>query len=295
MNCGSYYSDWGHRSCRLSEGNWVRMLECEGWPHPPRRLHPQIPSRSMCRRLTNNARPVRKRSESCRALPPSLYALPANSFCSAKMIVPPTFIETIRVRPAITEDERNLAFGVRLQGYEKYGFTPTTVADAYDHNQNCTILLATMRSPDTGEEVPAGTLRILDAWNGRIELEDCIPALGPLDDLNRNFAEATRFSVIKCPERTAIKLALWKAFHRFCLGIQRNHMVVWVRSGGRRDYESLGFSECPVLSFSHETLGGRPHTTFMIDLVDLEQRYRTERHPLHSFIFHEHHPLIRPF
>lgn len=212
-----------------------------------------------------------------------------------KMAVPPHIIERIRVRPARTDHERSLALGVRLEGYKKYGFTSDTVVDAYDHKDNCTILLATIRSEHNGEEAPVGTMRILDAWGGRVELEDCIDALGPLGGLNRNFAEATRFSVIKCPERSAIKLALWKAFHRYCLGHQRNHMVVWVRPGGRRDYESLGFAETPELAFSHQTLGGRPHTTFMIDLVDLEQRYRSSKHPLHSFIFHEHHPLIRPF
>ncbi|MDB6135480.1 MAG: hypothetical protein JWM59_3723 [Verrucomicrobiales bacterium] len=212
------------------------------------------------------------------------------------MISQISFLNTIQVIPVKLSIDFSKAINIRYNGYKKYGLSHEEIVDEYDNSKNATIFLASRISNlNDGSNVPLGTLRILDAWRGPVELEKYVQDPAALNRFERNFSEATRFAVTHCPERQAVKLALWKAFHRHCLGLQRNHMIVWVREGARRDYERLMFSKLPGLSFKHQQLGNKIHDIFYIELSGLEQRYRTINHPLHSPIFLEHHPLIKSF
>jgi hypothetical protein len=202
-------------------------------------------------------------------------------------------IQRICVRRANTRTELDVAMELRYQGYKKYGVDWEHTEDKFDAQSNAVILLA--YKLDGNKETPLGTLRILDASSGCVEIEDCVKDLSPFTQFNRNFAEATRFTVIHCGEKVWVKLALWKAFHRYCLGMQLPAMLVWLRKGARKDYEKLLFSPVSGLSFKHSGLGSKEYESFYIDLVDLEQRYRERNHPLHSFIFRERHHLINPF
>lgn len=195
---------------------------------------------------------------------------------------------SITVRKARTQEDYDNAMRIRHAGYGKYGLSLTDVEESLDRSPQATILIA-----ENGDGCAVGTMRILDRTLGPIELDRYLdlPVLLPATQLL--CAEATRLSVPASPLSPSIKCALWKAFHRYCLGFQLTTMLIWARPGGGRDYRMLMFEEVDSSArFAHPVLGGAIHSTFVLNLVTAESRYREAQHPLHEFLFIQKHPRI---
>ncbi|SPD76521.1 hypothetical protein PITCH_A980035 [uncultured Desulfobacterium sp.] len=127
---------------------------------------------------------------------------------------------------------------IRWSGYKKYQLERNSIEDIYDHQENCTLLLA---EDSTGNAI--GTIRVMNRIKGRIELDDFLDLDNILNETEIYCAEASRLSVPQGPKSKEVKLALWKAYHRYCLAHQITTMVIAARPGASRDYQKLLFKK----------------------------------------------------
>ena len=194
----------------------------------------------------------------------------------------------IHVRRAVSGEDLERALEVRWRGYQKYFDRRESVRDVFDEQENATVLLASR--PD-GTAI--GTLRILDRRKGSIELDSFLDIDRLLPRERQPVAEATRFAVPLGPDSRWIKLALWKAYYRYCWHEGLATMLIAVRNSAARDYrsllfESLGEGGC----FLHPTLGAKSHETFAFDVPGGPARYKTAQHPFYAFFVEQEHPQI---
>lgn len=184
-------------------------------------------------------------------------------------------------RVASTE-QRALAFDLRWRAYRKH-FTlagRTEVTDDFDEAPNCILLLA------FEQELPVGTLRILDHRRGRIELDKFHSAEALLRPEERPVAEASRLAVPSHPRSRSIKLALWRAYLRYCQQTDIASMLVSGRRATTPDYEYLLFRNLgPSASYLHSQLDDVPHDYFLLGVSTAPEKYRAAQHPLHDFFF----------
>ena len=197
-------------------------------------------------------------------------------------------LRTIQVRRAVSDEEVAQAYAVRWRGYRKYFDDPGSVRDHLDAGENAVLLLASR-----GDGTPVGTLRILDRRRGPIELDAFLSVDGLLPAERHPVAEATRFAVPTCPDSRWIKLALWKAYFRYCSSEGLATMLICVRRSAVRDYENLLFENLGEAgAFSHPLLAAHRHETYAFDVPSGPERYRTAGHPLYAFFVEDEHPLI---
>lgn len=183
------------------------------------------------------------------------------------------------IRIVKTKEDREKALFVRWLGYKKYPSFSEPKEDVFDTKANCTLLLA---EDDHG--APIGTMRILDARSGCIELESfksLSEVMPHAKFTHRSFAEATRFSIPHSECSREAKLLIWKAFWLFCQTRSIEWMVIWTRPSAARDYLGLHFSDAGVAGvFTHPDLGMIVHRTFYAHTLSLPEIWRASKHPL---------------
>lgn len=162
--------------------------------------------------------------------------------------------------------------------------------DRYDFMPNAVVLVAI----DKRSERIVGSLRVVMGDVGPLELD----AYATLPRASTGVpAEAARLVVGRTRSRTLVKLALWKAFHRLCLGHGIDSMVLAARKPLDDDYAWLGFRDLQDEP-AWFVPGGAfpdPHRVLMLSMHGLPERWRAMSHDLFRFNFELVHPDIRPF
>jgi len=197
----------------------------------------------------------------------------------------------IFVYKVTNEKDLKKAFYLRFLGYQKYGKSIEELSDNYDISSHCTILLAT---DPYGE--PLGTIRLLDRRGGKIELDSFINVDSLLSPDKHPVVEATRLSIPAHRNSKFIKRALWKAYFLYCRYNDITSMIIWIKSGAKKDYVNyLLFQDLGLEGrFTHPLLGNKEHKTFLLDVASVESLYKNFNPSFYKFLFIDYHPNILP-
>ena len=109
-------------------------------------------------------------------------------------------------------------------------------------------------------------------------------------------SEITRLTVLPGYNQP-VRMALVKACHIYCIGMQIGGVLAGSRRSLLRQYKNLGFKDL----FEDERLvplahgGGLEHRILFRDTVTSEAESRANNHPDHAFVFRIYHPDIRIF
>jgi hypothetical protein len=205
---------------------------------------------------------------------------------------PPVDISSLTVTNVLSQADFDAAIDLRWRAYGKHypnDFkTQEDATDKFDTAGNCVLLLA---KDSCG--TPVGSLRVLNHNYGSIELDTYINIRGIVNNYKNNAAEFTRFSVPSNADSKIIKLALLRAGFQLCQDNQIPTMIAWVKDSAKRLYDSLFFQSIGDAGvFAHAKLGGKRHTTMLIDLPSVMRKYCESHHPLYKFFCLEKHSNI---
>jgi hypothetical protein len=181
---------------------------------------------------------------------------------------------------------RELAYGRHLpEQAAAFG-----AADPLDRVPETTIFYA--EDKQTGAVV--GSARVQSNRLAPLQIERSIEL--PPQHRGRLLAEITRLCVMPGYDHR-VRLALVKASHLYCIGMQIGGVLAGSRRSLVRLYESLGFEDlygddrlCPL-----QHAGGLPHRVLFRDTVTSEAMARQRRHPDYDFVFRDFHPDIGIF
>jgi hypothetical protein len=113
--------------------------------------------------------------------------------------------------------------------------------------------------------------------------------------LATRMVETTRLCVKGSPGASVVRSALFKALFMYCLG----QKVDWMMAAGRRPvdriYDSLLFTdvETPGAFYPMAHANGVPHRVMCFSPSAAENLWKTNEHPLYTFVFETTHPDIR--
>lgn len=194
-----------------------------------------------------------------------------------------------RVRPAKGSTDFAKVDAIRKAAYRKHFRGGGSTVEPLDAAHNTTVVIAESFSSDV-----LGTARFADGASGPIELDRFVTGCEHLDPESRNCAEITRLAVLRSPHADQVKAALWKAYHRYCLTMQIEWMVMSVKRAAVPVYKAMGFTSLgPQGRYRHTELGDREHESFACSVNAVEDFWRRTSHPLYDFIFTQRHPEIR--
>jgi hypothetical protein len=142
---------------------------------------------------------------------------------------------------------------------------------------------------------PLGTIRIQTNFSGPISLEDSIEL--PARYANRTSAGVSRLAVKAGAKGRLVKLALFKALHRYCLAKQVELLLIGARPPLDKTYVDLGFVDLfedralrPLKSAANVL-----HRILCFEVFTAERRWYTLSHPLYIFMGERFHPDIEVF
>jgi hypothetical protein len=164
------------------------------------------------------------------------------------------------------------------------------LADPVDRLEDVVIFYA--EDKVTGRMV--GTARIHSNRSGPLQIEHSVALPG--ERQGQLLAEITRLAVIP-GYAPPVRLALVKASHLWCIGMQIGGVVAGSRRSLVRAYENLGFSDLfgddRMVPLAHA--GGLDHRVLFRDTVTSEAVHRARVHPDYRFVFRTFHPDIAIF
>ncbi|MBN9427482.1 MAG: hypothetical protein J0H09_13330 [Burkholderiales bacterium] len=161
-----------------------------------------------------------------------------------------------------------------------------------DFQPNTVLLLAASQRDGS----PLGSLRMMTSERGkRLTVERALEL--PETLRGQSIAEASRLAVRADRGGTVVRMMLWKAFHRYCLAMQINRMLIAVRDSEVRLYESFGFADAVPggLNVSSGRSGAEMRRVLTLGVFEPLQRAEIRAHPLYDFFFTERHAEIEVF
>ena len=199
-----------------------------------------------------------------------------------------------RVRLVRTPDQLQKAVEVRQRAYSKH--LPTLAdllsdPEGADSRPDSIVLLA--ESKEDGS--PLGTMRIQSNFTAPLDVEAEFEL--PSRFQQRSIAHVTRLGILPQRNSSLVKLALFKALHRYCLAVQIDWMLATGIPPIDRQYDRLGFIDV-LPSGTLITLratGGLPARLLCFEVNSAERRWQEPRHPLYEFMFQTYHPDIEIF
>ena len=217
----------------------------------------------------------------------ALQKTPRNTVVEALNL--PFIIRTVR-----TEEHLTKAVRVRADTYRKHHpelAIQLTEPEADDRAPFSLVLLAESKKDGTA----VGTMRIETNAFDTIKIEELLPKFSHFS--NRPIAFVTRLGVRNCQDSHLIKIALFKALHRYCLACQIEWMVVAAKPPMDRQYLKLGFSDV----YETDTLipipwSGNIRTRILaLNTIDAEQNWKRSNNPLYDFMINNYGPDIQIF
>ncbi len=207
----------------------------------------------------------------------------------------PTSVELpFRVRIARTEEQLEMAARLRAEAYGRH--VPhlgelLQKTEELDRSKDSIIFLAQAKDDDK----PLGTIRIQTNFSGPLALELSIDF--PSKFQGRPAAGVSRLAVKAGPRGRVVKLALFKALHRYALAKQVEWLLIGARPPLDRTYLDLGFSDMfddrelrPLASAA-----GVLHRILCFEVFSAERRWHSQSHPLYVFMGERFHPDIEVF
>ena len=140
-----------------------------------------------------------------------------------------------------------------------------------------------------------GTMRIETNTTTPLAIEAVLPEGSVY--LGRTIAYVTRLGVYRGTFAQLVKLALFKALHRYCLACQIDWIVVGARPPMDRQYVKLGFGD--IIEDGRLALiassGNVPARLLALETIQVERMWREVAHPFHRFLFQDFTPDIEVF
>lgn len=198
------------------------------------------------------------------------------------------------LRIARNAEQLDRAVQLRVEAYSRHSPTLGTAlatVEPIDHAADTIVFLA--ESKQDGQ--PLGTIRIQTNFFGPLSIEESISL--PTKFKDRPLAGVSRLAVTSGPRGRMVKLALFKAMHRYCLAKQVEWIVIGARPPLERDYERLGFvdlfdDQVPRPLASANSI---PHRIMAFEIPSAERRWHSQNHPLYVFMIRRFHPDIQIF
>ena len=200
-----------------------------------------------------------------------------------------------RVRVVRTQDQLFQAIQVRHEAYSRHH--PSSVAERVgveeedDKKSDAIVFLAESKL----DASPMGSMRIhVNVTNPLVfEKEFELPS----KFRSKTLAHITRLAVVSGESGRLVKLALFKALHRYCHALQIDWMLVAGVPPLHRQYIKLGFVdvfEDGVLRPS-VTTANLPARLLGFEVAFAERRWLESGHSLYDFMFRDFHPDIEIF
>jgi hypothetical protein len=201
----------------------------------------------------------------------------------------------IRVRVVRTENQLRKAIKVRADAYLRHNVAcAESLHSAEDDDKAPGSLVLLCESKVTGDAV--GTLRIHTNFEAPTYLERDLR----LPDFLRNtsIAYVTRLAIARGTSGTFVKLALFKALHRYCFATQISWILAVAREPVDKEFIRLGFKDIlePGEKFRRPAhFGDIDVRPLYLSVLQAEHDWRTTKHPLYDFMVVRTHPDIEVF
>lgn len=154
---------------------------------------------------------------------------------------------------------------LRYQGYGCF-LQVADAEDSADCQENCVILIAR----DIHSKLAVGTIRLLDARNGPIELDRFFDVADA--DVGRSFVEASRFATEKGRVGAAAKLLLSKAAFLYVEKEGLEKVIIGTKPSYESFYLSIGFRRTsPERTFSLPLLGNAEHNVLEANVSEVRE------------------------
>lgn len=198
------------------------------------------------------------------------------------------------VRIVRTDEQLERAVRIRAEAYSRH--LPKLgeileIPEIIDRDPNSIVFLA--EAKNDGEAL--GTIRIQTNFSSPISLETSIP----LPDIfrGRPLAGVSRLAVKAGSRGRLVKLALFKALHRYCLAKQVEWILIGARPPLDQTYLDLGFSDVfdDAVPRPLATAAGVPHRILCFEVFTAERRWFELSHPLYLFMGQRFHQDIEIF
>lgn len=221
-------------------------------------------------------------------------ARPRSRLGSNRPQVPKRVDLPFTVRIVRTDEQLERAVRIRAEAYTRHLPTLGGLLEApemVDRDPNAIVFLAEAKSD--GEAL--GTIRIQTNFTSPIPLETSID----LPDVfrGRPLAGVSRLAVKAGPRGRLVKLALFKALHRYCLAKQVEWILIGARPPLDQTYLDLGFVDVfpDAAPRPLATAAGVPHRILCFEVFTAERRWFELSHPLYLFMGQRFHPDIEIF
>lgn len=198
------------------------------------------------------------------------------------------------VRIVRTQDQLSQAVSLRAEAYGRHmpalGELLRQPEDL-DRNGDTIVFIAEGKA----DRETLGTIRIQTNFSSPLALESSIDL--PPRFAGRPAAGVSRLAVKAGPRGRLVKLALFKALHRYCLAKQVEWLLIGARPPLDQTYLDLGFvdmfddGELRPLA----TAAGVLHRILCFEVFTAERRWHSLSHPLYLFMGERFHPDIEIF
>jgi hypothetical protein len=198
------------------------------------------------------------------------------------------------VRIVRTDEQLARAVRIRAEAYSRHVPTLGEILESpegVDRDPNSIVFLA--EGKNDGE--PLGTIRIQTNFAAPIPLETSIDL--PDQFRGRPVAGVSRLAVKAGSRGRLVKVALFKALHRYCLAKQVEWILIGARPPLDQTYVDLGFYDMfedrklrPLA-----TAAGVMHRILCFEVFTAERRWFELSHPLYLFMGQRFHPDIEIF
>ncbi len=198
------------------------------------------------------------------------------------------------VRIVRTDQQLERAVKIRSEAYSRH--VPTLgeilgTPELTDRSIDSIVFLAESKR----DLEPLGTIRIQTNFSEPLPLENSIKL--PREFLDRPIAGVSRLAVKAGMRGRLVKLALFKALHRYCLAKQVEYILIGARPPLDQTYTELGFDDVfeDALPRPLYTAGGLPHRMMSFNVFSAERKWHSISHPLYRFMYETFHPDIEIF
>lgn len=198
------------------------------------------------------------------------------------------------VKAVRTDEQLQKAVAIRAEAYMRHVPRLGEILkepENLDKSTDAIIFLAENKI----DKEPLGTIRIQTNFHAPLALEASISI--PRNLQGRPAAGVSRLAVKAGPKGRLVKLALFKALHRYCLAKQIEWIFIGARPPLDQSYLDLGFqdmnSDGALVPLN--SAAGVPHRIMCFEVFTAERRWHTLSHPLYVFMGERYHPDIEIF
>ena len=201
----------------------------------------------------------------------------------------PFTVKLVRTNQQLTQ-----AVTIRSEAYTRHlpSFgTTLKEPEKLDRSGDAIVFLAEGKS----DNAPLGTMRVQTNFENPLTLETSIEL--PERFRHRAAAGVSRLAVKAGPRGRLVKLALFKALHRYCLAKQVEWILIGARPPLDETYCELGFTDVfedgrlrPLASAAMQ-----PHRIMCFEVFTAERKWHEISHPLYLFMGQRYHPDIEIF